>query len=136
MVMLKLYLLMKLVREEMFICLSCKVRFPRSVRKSEKRRCRQTFKQTLALPSVTRASSSISQTVSGSGPPSPSLLGGESRSIKAARIGLATERKGPCCSARPSSKVKTSLVFWWPWDFLISSFMPASIVGARTKLSV
>ena len=83
---------------------SRKVRFPRSVRKSKKRRCRQTFKRALALPSMTRASSSISWTVSGSVPPSHFSLGGESRSIKTARMGLATVRKGPCCPARPSSK--------------------------------
>ena len=111
---------------------SRKVLLPRSVRLSEKRRCLQTFKRAFALPSKTRASSSISRTTSGSGPPSPSSLGGESRFINAAKIGLATVRKGPCCSARPSSKEKTSLVFRCPMRFP-DFFLHASFHGGSTQ---
>ena len=87
------------------------VRFPSSVKNSEKRPCRQILSLAIAFRSITRASSNISRISSGPGSPSPSSSGDESRNIKADKIGLVTVINRPCCSGRPSSKAKTSLFF-------------------------
>lgn len=78
-----------------------------------------------ALPSMTRASSNISQMTSGSGQPFPSS------SIEAYRIGLATVIKGPsaqqghCQRQTPPRSSENCGIFWFSPSCLPPWWVPA-----------